>query len=160
MTDVREYEQRITAALERVANAVDRMRSQPSQDQTDQIAALTESLEAERSANAQLEERVLAIKEKQEKVVARLEEECAKLRAEFETVSGEVARLGQVNEALRANNLALRQANAQGLGDAGAIDAGMAAELDALRSERDSQRAALDAVIAEMKPLLEGAAHA
>ena len=64
MTDVKQFEQRITSALERVALGLDKIRAGASQDQSDQIAALTESLDAERDANAQLEERVVALREK------------------------------------------------------------------------------------------------
>ncbi len=160
MTDAKELEQRITAALERIAGAVDQIPSDAPADQSDQIASLTESLEAERNANAQLEERVLALREKQDKVVARLEDELTRARQDFEAISLEAARMGQLNENLRTNNAALRDANAQGLGDASAINAAMATELENLRAMRDHERAALDAVIADLKPVVEGHANA
>ena len=160
MTDVKQFEQRITSALERVALGLDKIRAGASQDQSDQIAALTESLDAERDANAQLEERVVALREKQDKVLARLEEEAAKLRAEADTLARENTRLANLMAAVRANNDALRTANAQGVGDPTAINDAMALELDALRADRESERAALDAVIAELQPIAEGGINA
>ncbi len=161
MTDINELESRITAALDRIGSGLERMGGgvaggiDPSEH-----AALREALEAERSANAQLEERVLAIKEKQEKLVARLEDEVQRLRGDVARSLQEQTALREVNTRLRENNAALRAANANGVGDASLINAGAEAELQALQLRQREDREELEAVINELRPLMEGAARA
>ena len=58
MDDISEYERRITAALDRAAQALDKLGAGDGGD----TAALKSELEAERVANQQLEERVLFLK--------------------------------------------------------------------------------------------------
>jgi len=156
MADVAELETRITAALDRIGAGLDALKSTDGGD----IAALQESLETERSANSQLEERVSAIKEKQEKLVTGLEAEVEKLRGELASHDGDIQRVKQVNRRLRENNRALRDANKQGVGDIELINTGMSAELDALRVSQETDRSELDAILLNLKPLVEGAANA
>ncbi len=133
MTDVAELEKRLSAALDRIASGVAAM-APPAQDAGDseEVARLRETIESERSANAQLEQRVIAIKDKQEKLVANLEAEVARLRQELEDREATLHRVKRVNQRLRENNRALREANRAALGDAELINASMVTELDAL----------------------------
>ena len=161
MTDVTELEQRIAAALDRVESGLAALSgggAQPSD--AEEAASLREALEAERAVNAQLEARVQAIREKQERLVGTLEAEVGRLRREMHRQEAEVARLKRVNAQLRQNNRALREANRKGVGDAALINTAMEAELDALREVRDADRAELDAIIGELRPLVEGGADA
>ncbi len=160
MTDVAELEKRIAAALERIGAGLGSLTT--GSDGTDgaELAAVQESLDTERTANAQLSERVLAIKEKQESLVKEMEAEVAKLREELSGQDAHIQKMKQVNQKLRQNNRSLRDANKQGVGDPGLINDGMVAELDALRASRESDRAELDAILVELKPLVEGAASA
>ncbi len=161
MTDVTELEQRIAAALDRVESGLAALSgggALPSD--ADEAASLREALEAERAVNAQLEARVQAIREKQERLVGTLEAEVGRLRREMHRQEAEVARLKRVNAQLRQNNRALREANRKGVGDAALINTAMEAELDALREVRDADRAELDAIIGELRPLVEGGADA
>jgi chromosome segregation ATPase len=161
MTDVTELEQRIAAALDRVESGLAALSgggAQPSD--AEEVASLREALEAERAVNAQLEARVQAIREKQERLVGTLEAEVGRLRREMHRQEAEVARLKRVNAQLRQNNRALREANRKGVGDAALINTAMEAELDALREVRDADRAELDAIIGELRPLVEGGADA
>lgn len=160
MADYPELVSRISAALDRVGSSLDRQPVAQSDTSADEARALKEALEAERNANAQLEERVLAIKEKQEKVVARLEEEVMRLREEADRALQEMQQLRAANAQLRENNKALREANASGVGDTDLINSGLQAELAALRARRDADRQELDVIISELKPLLEGAQNA
>ena len=157
MNDVAELEKRITAALDRIGAALDDIGGG---DDASEVASLQESLEAEKTANSQLQERVSAIKEKQEKLVAGLESDVARLRAELASHNGEVQGLKQVNQSLRDNNKALREANQAGVGDAELINDAMVAELAALQLSRETDRTELDAILLDLKPLLEGGANA
>ena len=161
MADITDLEQRITAALDRIGIGLDGLTA-ADQGKLDkaEIAELRESLEAEKTANSQLEERVVAIKDKQVTLVAALEAEVDKLRNDHARNTADVQNIKRVNVKLRKNNSALRDANQQGIGDASLINSGLDAELDALRVSRDSDRAELDAILVELKPLVEGRADA
>jgi len=161
MADITDLEQRITAALDRIGSGLDGLTA-ADQGKLDkaEIADLRESLEAEKTANSQLEERVVAIKDKQVTLVAALEAEVDKLRNDHARNTADVQNIKRVNVKLRKNNSALRDANQQGIGDASLINSGLDAELDALRVSRDSDRAELDAILVELKPLVEGRADA
>lgn len=155
MSDLQELEGRIASALERVGRGVEALGKVPEAPPVDEelVARLRESLEAEKTANAQLEERVRAIR-------ARQDEQVEAVNARADAAEAEVERLRAVNAQLREANAALRAANAEGLGDAEAINAGMVAELDALRALRDSDRAELDSLISELEPLAGEEANA
>lgn len=162
MSDITELERRITAALERIAIGLQGLeRVDPDRPDPAEIEGLREALESERSANAQLNERVKAIRERQETQVARLDQRAQEMTARAERLEAEIDRLRAVNARLRETSAALRAANAEGLGDPGAIDAAMAAELDALAALREGDRAELEAILADLKPLADaGGAHA
>lgn len=171
MEEISQFEARISAAFDRLGAGIQRIGSEAAgADLADlaaekeaaeaSLASATEALEAERTANAQLEERVLAIREKQEKVVARLEAEVIALTEANDSLTREVAALKSVNAQLRENNAALREANAEGVGDADLINAGLSAELEALKAAEAANRAEYDAILTELKPILEENAHA
>lgn len=155
MSDLSELEGRITAALERVGRGVEALSKEPGAPAVDeaQVTRLKEALEAEKTANDQLEERLRAVRDKHEA-------ELSGLGARASEAEAEVERLRKVNAKLRQANRALRAANAEGLGDASLINDAMAAELEALRALRDSDRAELDGLIAELTPLTEESANA
>lgn len=155
MSDISELERRITRALDRAGQALDRLSA--AREDTADVEAMKAELEAERVANAQLEERVRAIKDKQETTVAALEAEVVRLKDSLRNRDGEVQRMRSVNDELRASNAALREANAQGLPDAELVNAGMISELEALRAERAAERAEIDEVLATLEPLLQEA---
>ena len=153
MTDASDLEARLFGALDRLGAAVEALPDSTGPD-------LSVALDAERMANAQLEERVKAIKDKQETLVGRLEAEVASLRDALAERDATVTRMRHVNDALRDTNRALREANAAGLSDAGLIDAGARAELDALRVLREGDRAEIDEILGTLAPILEEAEHA
>jgi chromosome segregation ATPase len=155
MSDIAELERRITAALDRASQALEHLGGVPSD--TADLEAMKAELEAERVANAQLEERVRAIKDKQETTLAALEAEVVRLKEAVRTRDGEVQRMRSVNAELRDSNGKLRAANAEGLADAGLVNGAMASELEGLRAEREAQRAEIDEVLATLEPLLKEA---
>ncbi len=153
MSDISELERRIKAALDRIGTGIERLGG-------DEAGAMAEELAAERAANAQLEERVRAIKERQETQVAALQDEVGSLRAMIEETDSDLRRLRSVNAELRKSNTALREANAKGLADADLVNAGMKAELDALKSLQDGNRAEIDRALSYLEPMLKEAANA
>jgi chromosome segregation ATPase len=161
MSDVSELEQRITAALDRIGDGINRLtQTETAPADPGELRALQELLDGEKLANAQLEERVKAIKEKQESLVRNLEVEVTSLRADIAAKNEDGDKMKHVNGRLRRNNRALRDANAKGVGDPELINDAMVAELDALRVSHESDRAELDSILVELKPLVEGAASA
>ena len=153
MSDIAELERRVARALDRISDAVAQMQPGGGED-------LAEALAAEREANAQLEARVAAIKERQETKVAGLEAEVRELRAALLDRDGQLQRMREVNEGLRQSNAALREANASGLADAALVNAAMEAEVAALRATSDARRAEIDEILARLEPLIEERAHA
>ena len=168
MKDITEIEARLAAALERISEAVSRPAPAAPDDATpdhedappapaadpDTIARLEEALEAERATNAQLEERVRAIRARQERQVARLGDEVERLRDRLGAAEEQGMRLRRLTEQLIESNRALRAANAEGLGDASLINAAIEAERAALAELRGTDRAELDALIGEIAPLV------
>ncbi len=155
MNDIAELERRITAALDRAYSAVERLSAESSE--TQDSSALAAELEAERAANAQLEERVRAIKEKQETMVAGLEAEVLRLKDSIRSRDAELRRMRAVNDELRTSNTALREANAKGLAEPELVNGAMLSELDSLRAERVAERAEIEEVLATLEPLLKEA---
>lgn len=154
MDDISEFERRITAALDRAAQALDALSAGGDGGNVSELKA---ELEAERVANSQLEERVRAIKEKQEKTVARLEAEVADLKAALTSKDTVLQRTRSVNEELRASNEALRKANYKGVGDPGLVNASMVTELNSLRTARAAERAEIEEILATLEPVLREA---
>ncbi|NVK47784.1 MAG: hypothetical protein HWE33_15960 [Rhodobacteraceae bacterium] len=170
MSEISDFEARITAALERIGRAVavaeeraeaatETASDAPvggiaSEEAEAEIARLHDALEEEKSANSQLEERVKAIHDRQESHVAALEEEVETLRRQLMDHDREMQKLRHVNTQLRNNNAALRAANAEGVGDAGLIDAGLHAEVEALRVARESDVTELDAILTELRAVV------
>ncbi|WP_372840731.1 hypothetical protein [Phaeovulum sp.] len=154
MSDMSDYERRISAALARIGAGLERL------GQSGQAAAgasdnsLREELEAERAANAQLSERVRAIREKQESTLGALERKLAAAKAEAESHLRDLLRLRRANAELAAANRKLSEAVEAGLGDGALINRVMEAELGALRAERAADQAELNDIIAGLEPLV------
>jgi hypothetical protein len=158
MSDGSELERRIHAALDRVAAAAEGLAAPAPDDGS--TADLQAALEAEQAANAQLEDRVRAIKEKQETVVGRLEREVADLKTALAVRDATVQKVRRMNGLLRKTNRALRAANAQHLADPELLNAATQAELDALRALQEGDRAELDEILATLEPVVKEVRHA
>lgn len=150
MSDIEQLQQRITAAMDRVAYGVSKLEASA----PGEVAALKAALEDEKTVSAQLEERVTTLKQK-------LDNEAASAAAALEVIADkmgaldlELQTLRQANDQLRATNQALREANESGVGDAELINAGMAAELASLRAAREVERAEADAILTALAPAL------
>ncbi|RPE71170.1 hypothetical protein EDD53_0284 [Pacificibacter maritimus] len=160
MSEISQFETRITAALERIGRAVAMAEEQAatanggiaSEEMAAEMGRLQETLEAERETNAQLEQRVRAVHEKQENHVAALEAEVETLRTQMIAHDAELQKLRSVNGQLRENNTALREANINAMGDPSLVNTALMTELAALKAGRESDLAELGAILTELKP--------
>jgi DNA repair exonuclease SbcCD ATPase subunit len=177
MNDIAELERRIAYAMERIAKGIEALdRAAPAAlpqsgimaadapapempaaaaGESAEIEALRRQLDEERLANAQLEERVRAIKQKQDARAARAEEDLAQTREALRQLDAEMSRLRRANEQLQASNAALRAANESGVGEPHLINKSMMAELESLRSARLVDIAEAKAIKDALKPLLD-----
>ncbi|SFD98715.1 hypothetical protein [Roseivivax sediminis] len=162
MNEIDELQSRITAALDRIRMGVDRLGlpAEATGAGPEEVAALQQALEEERLANAQLEERVHGIRDKQERQVSELREQVAASREALAQLDGELGRLRQANEVLSATIEELTTtAMAEGGGDPHLVNQAMRAELEALRAARATDKAESAALVATLQPLLADAAE-
>ncbi len=158
MSDIAELERRITSALERIGGAVEKIPTeQPSAENSAEVETLKEELEAEKTANTQLEERLAQLRERQTQDLNQLEERVRSLGARTAEQERELNQLIQVNARLRDSNQKLREANEKGLADAHLVNQSMQSELESLRQVNISQKSELNALLAELKPVVEAA---
>lgn len=166
MDTLTDLEGRLTRALDRIRAGVTQLdvtaapasvdTAQPAPAPADHSARITEleaALEEERTANAQLEGRVKAVRRKQEDKVQSLRAEIDSLKADLSTAENNVSRLHRVSEELRRASESLRAANEQSVGDARLINQAMMAELEALRAERAADADDAAAILAALEPL-------
>lgn len=156
MSEITELERRITAALDQIGQGLEGLDKAADAPDTGEIDGLRGELEDERTANAQLEERLRAIHAKNDKKLDALEESGRETRAAMDKLDSELGRLRAANGQLRENNQALRAANEAGVGEAHLINKAMLAELEALRATRAVDIAESGAILAAMAPLLNG----
>lgn len=171
MNDIAELERRIAYAMERIAKGVEALdkAAPPAQAQVpageqgghdDELAQLRAQLTEERLANAQLEERLRVLKQKQQAQAERSEAEMAGTRSALTQLDAELSRLRRANEQLEASNSALRKANESGVGEPHLINKSMMAELESLRAARQTDIAEVEAIKNALSPLLKDAADA
>jgi len=166
MSDIVDLERRITAALERIGQGVETLKASKSEAAGEMDApsgnndALLAELEDERVVNAQLTERLRVLKEKHDGGDNDQSEVVAGLRAQVAAAESGLAKLKATNAKLRENNAALREANASGVGQPHLINKSMLEELEALRATRETDVIEVDAILAELKDVLEGGPHA
>ncbi|MDB2369261.1 hypothetical protein N9V68_01585 [Octadecabacter sp.] len=163
MTEFPQLEKRILDALSRIRAGVDGLAApQPAaapppieDDSVKRIEELTATLDDERTANAQLEERVKLLKERQDGKVAELEGNVETARARGSRMDRELQRLRQTNAELRDNNSQLRAAVTAGISEPHLVNKAMMAELEALRAMRSADAAEMDAILEELTPIIE-----
>lgn len=165
MSELPQLQSRIMAALDRIGTGLDGIgaaASEPAQAApTDssaleaQVAELTAKLDEEQTANAQLEERVKLLKERQDGKMAELESNVDAGRARASRMDRELQRLRQVNAELRDNNSKLREALTAGVSEPHLVNKAMLAELEALRATRAADAAEMDAILQELTPIIE-----
>ena len=156
MSNIEELQRRITTAMDRVAQGLDKIGGAPAGPDPETLQAL----EDERTANAQLTERVRALKTKSDNEMAAMRAQLEEGEARMAQLDIELQRLRRANEQLTDACAALRDANNEGVGDPHLINKAMLAELDGLRAARASDVAESSAILAALSPLLDGASDA
>lgn len=177
MTQINELQHRITAALDRIAQGVEKIEAKAAeavpapvaepQIDPEEFARLKEALDEEKLANAQLEERVRKLHEQHKRDLDAAQSAPAPAPVAAATPSVDVAaldmsmkRLQQANEMLRSTNEELRRALAENVGEPHLINKAMLAELEGIRAARAVESAETKAILASLNPLLEAAANA
>ena len=113
------------------AELIDTCKKLTAQDR--QLVELTQALEAARTA--------------QSEPMPTPEERSDHLAEAVNALELELSQVSQSNAQLRASNKSLRDVNAQGVGDAGLINAGLQAEIDSLTAERAADAAQMQLLI-------------
>lgn len=162
MQEITELERRITAALERIGRGVEALGNQPPAtvpvlEGAGDMAFLTEALDEERMANAQLSERLRVVHEKDEAEKMALVAERDTLMEQVAAQSDELTRLrhslDQVNDELAD----LRDLAERSVVEPEHINKAMLVELEALRSARASEAAEIAEIVAALNPLISEA---
>ena len=157
MPTIAELERRITAALDRIGQGLDRLPASdaPAALPGDDATALHEALETERSAAAQLAERLRKVKEREANAKVEAEARIADLTAARDQQAAELQRLrktvAQLRDTLTAQNEAIRA----GVTEPQIINKSLLAELEALRAQRRSESAEMEAILTALSPLIE-----
>lgn len=171
MTEIDEFQGRLTRALDRIAQGVTQLSAplpvteaaspaEPAEDgvAAAEIARLTELLDEEKIANSQLEERNRALNARLSEAPApadaALQEQFAAQRESMADLDSELQRLRLSNEMLRKSCEDLRAALQDGLGEPHLVNQAMLAELESLRSARAVEQAELRAVLGAIEPVL------
>lgn len=147
MTDVTALQSRIAAALDRIRVGVDGMSG--SVDET-----LQARLAEEQTANAQLEERVKALKDRQDGKIAELEGRVSAHAGQMEKLDAELQRLRASNADMREVNAQLRSAATDGVAQPELINRALMAEVEALSAQRAADAAEVEAILSDLKPLI------
>ena len=160
MSNIEEMQGRIMAAMERASRGLEKLGAEQ-----DAGPDLTQDLEDERLANAQLTDRVKTLKQRLETETAAIQTKLdaaeAKLaqndqaEAKMRDLDVELQRVRRANAQLSDACAALREANAEGVGDPHLINKAMMAELDALRAARKAETAEADAILQALSPLVQ-----
>lgn len=157
MSDINELGSRLATALERISSGLDGLSAgQGAGDDS----GLQAQLDEERTANAQLVERVRALKDRQDSMIQQLEARVAAQAEQMAQLDGELQRLRASNADMREMNAQLRSAAAEGSAEAELINRALMAEIDALQAQRSADAAEVDAIVNTLKPMLEGEPHA
>lgn len=166
MQDLGELERRISAALERIGQGLDVLTAPqeevepPPPPDTTEIDGLRVQLQEERFANAQLLERLRALKERDASQQAQVQEKMEKLTRQLDVQGLELQRMRRTTIGLRDQLRQLREAQAAGLAEPHLINKAMLTELEALRATRLTEIAELDEISAALDEHLTEAENA
>jgi septal ring factor EnvC (AmiA/AmiB activator) len=160
MPTIAELERRITAALDRIGQGLDRLPAAqeppaPQEAPSGDVAALQEALETERGALAQMAVRLRVIKERENKTKSELEARIAELTETRDQQGLELQRLRKTVAQLRDTLTAQNEAVRAGVTEPQVINKSLLAELEALRVQRRSESAEIEAILTALVPLIE-----
>lgn len=162
MSDVNEVLDRISSALYRTGAALETFARPvpgpaPEAGADGTVVALTRALDDERTANAQLAERLRQVKNRHDARAAVLETGLAQNRGVMAGLDGSLQGLRQTNADLRDSIATLRLALTRGIAEPEMINRALLAEVEALNATRAADQAEVQAILAELKPLLSEA---
>ena len=153
MSEIEELSSRIMAAMDRVAKGVDGLGA----GDAEIVDRLTRELEEEKQVNAQLSERVRVLGERQEGAIEALQAKAEDAKERVAKFDVELQKLRQANNRLTKICNALREANAEGVGEPHLINKSMMIELESIRAMRSAEMAEADEIISALTPLLQTA---
>ncbi|KEJ90249.1 hypothetical protein [Sulfitobacter donghicola] len=153
MSDIEELQRRITAAIDQVAFGLDKLGAASAGPDEETLRLL----EDERTANAQLQERVRSLRTKSETELAALRAQVDEGQARMAQLDIELQRVRRANAQLNDACSALREANAEGVGEPHLINKAMLAELEALRAARAADVAEASVILSSLQPLVDAA---
>ncbi len=167
MQEIAELERRITAALERIGRGVANLPTAPIAVESElplsmaeaELARLTEALDEERMANAQLNERLRMVRDKEAGEKLALQSQVESLTAQLEAQATELNRLRRTVDQMNGEMSDLRDVAQLGVTEPEHINKAMLAELEALRAARASEAEELAEIVAALNPLIAEARH-
>jgi chromosome segregation ATPase len=157
MDDLTEIRSRLLDALATIETGLDRLHAQAEAGDGADPVALAAALEDERVVTAQLEQRVRTLKERQDQRLAALDGQIMAQRDQIAALDAELQRLRQANADLRDVAGQMRSALSEAVAEPELVNRAMLAEIEALRATRAADMAEVNAVLAELKPLVEEA---
>jgi hypothetical protein len=168
MQDITELERRISAALERIGRGLDGISNPPGDapaphpvaGDSDELASLRAQLEEERTASAQMQERLKTIKDRDLVQAAQLQDKIDRMTRQLDVQGLELQRMRRTTIGLREQLRQLREQQASGVAEPHLINKAMLTELDALRASRLTEMAELDEIAAALDEHLTEAENA
>ncbi|MFT4148939.1 MAG: hypothetical protein QM656_01985 [Paracoccaceae bacterium] len=155
MEQIAGLERRITAALDRLSRGIDALGwAGPASADAGDAGFLAARLEEEQQANAQLAERLRAVREREAEARLAIQDQTEHLTRRLDEQGIEVQRLHRVVVQLREQLRIHREAAAGQVADPQQINRAMLAELEALRATRAAEVAEMDGILAELAPLV------
>ncbi|MEY3306733.1 MAG: hypothetical protein RLZZ413_771 [Pseudomonadota bacterium] len=151
MSDIEELERRISAAFDRIGQAVDGFVPPTTGAGTGE---LQDALLTEQATNAQLTERLRVVKEREASQAAEAAEKVDRLTRALDAQGLELQRMKKTVIQLRESLRALREAQTEALADPHLVNKAMLTELEALRATRLTEMAQMDEILAELHPLI------
>ncbi len=167
MKEIEQYQRRIMAALEKIsamAGAMDAGTTAPDPSEIEELKGALQNAQAELATEktnaAALAEQLQEQKGSAETDDLPFDGRVERLREKVQNQELKIQRLKNANTHLRETNGRLREEALANIGDATTIDASMQAELEALRATRAAEVGEMDAILEELKPLVEGRINA
>lgn len=152
-----EIRSRLLDALATIEAGLDRLQSAEGDSDAPDPVALSRALDEERTVTAQLEQRVRTLKERQDQRLAALDGQIMAQRDQIAALDADLQRLRQANADLRDVAGQMRAALADAVAEPELVNRAMLAEIEALRAVRSADLAEVNAVLAELQPLVEEA---
>lgn len=142
------------AEVERLSQALEdeQLVARQIQARNDALSAKLDTFEAETAADMAA---FAADAEASRAAAAEAEAKSERLRGELLVRDALTSQLRRVNLQLRQNNLALRDAVLKGMPDPNLVNKAMLTELESIRTSRDAERAEIDAILEELRVILE-----